>query len=49
MDLEEIPHYGTVSKQDQLFKYGDTYGALELHGACNSTWASDRSQRRSMG
>ena len=49
MDLEEIPHYGTVSKQDQLFKYGDTYGALELHGACDSTWASDRTQRRSMG
>ena len=49
MDLEDVPHYGTVSKQDQLFKYGDTYGALELHGACDSTWASERSQRKSMG
>ena len=31
MNLEDIPHYETVSKLDQLFKYGDTYGALELN------------------
>ena len=49
MDLKEVTHYGTVSKEDQLFKYGDTYGTLKLHGTCDSTWASDRTQRQSMG
>ena len=48
-ELEDIPHHGTMSEAAELDKYYDEPNATQLHGACDSTWASDRKTQRSMG
>ena len=43
-DLEEVLHYGTVSKEDQLFKYGDTYAHSNymVHATLHGHWTGPR-------
>ena len=38
-----------MSKPEQLLKFDDSAGPLELHGACDATWALDKKEQRSMG
>ena len=38
-----------MSKPEQLLKFDNTAGPLELHGACDATWALDKKEQRSMG
>ena len=38
-----------MSGEKELQQYQDDHDATQLHGACDSTWGSDRKTRRSMG
>ena len=39
----------TISDESILRKFEQQHNALEIVGACDATWASDRKHRRSMG
>ena len=49
MDLPYAPDPTTISDESVLRKFEPQYNALEIVGACDATWASDRLHRRSMG
>jgi hypothetical protein len=49
MDLPIAPDPTPISAPSQLYKFDDQWNALEIIGSCDTTWASDRTERRSMG
>ena len=49
MDLPYAPDPSTISDAAVLRKFEPQHNALEIVGACDATWASDRLHRRSMG
>jgi hypothetical protein len=49
MDLPIGPDPNPISAPSQLYKFDDQWNALEITGSCDTTWASDRTERRSMG
>ena len=49
MDLPVSPEPTPISPPADLAKYDEHWNAQLLTGACDSTWASDRLERRSMG
>jgi hypothetical protein len=49
MDLPIAPDPTPISAPSQLYKFDDQWNALEIRGSCDTTWASDRTERRSMG
>jgi hypothetical protein len=49
MDLPIGPDSTPVSAPSQLHKFDEQWNALEIIGSCDTTWASDRMERRSMG
>ena len=49
MDLPYAPDPITISDDITLRKFNQQHNALEIVGACDATWASDRLHRRSMG
>jgi hypothetical protein len=49
MDLPDKPLPTPISKAENLTKFRPTTDPLELYGSCDTTWASDRLTRRSMG
>jgi hypothetical protein len=49
MDLPIAPDPTPISAPSQLYKFDYQWNALEITGSCDTTWASDRTERRSMG
>jgi hypothetical protein len=49
MDLPIALDPNPISAPSQLYKFDDQWNALEITGSCDTTWASDRTERRSMG
>ena len=49
LDLPYEPDPVTISDDNVLRKFELQHNALEIVGACDATWASDRKHRRSMG
>jgi hypothetical protein len=49
MDLPIAPDPTPISAPSQLYKFDEQWNALEITGSCDTTWASDRTERRSMG
>ena len=49
IDLPYSPDPITISDNNELRKFDQQYNALEIVGACDATWASNRLHRRSMG
>jgi hypothetical protein len=49
MDLPIAPDPTPISAPAQLHKFDEQWNALEITGSCDTTWASDRIERRSMG
>ena len=47
--LLSIPHFGTVTKEEQLVKYDDMYDSMTLHGVYDANCASNKNQWWSMG
>ena len=48
MDLPQHPDPKPISYSSALSKFDDFWNAQQLAGNCNSTWASDQFERRSM-
>jgi hypothetical protein len=48
MDLPIAPDPTPVSAPSQLYRFDEQWNALEITGSCDTTWASDRTERRSM-
>ena len=49
MDLPKRDLPTPRSKPSQLKRFNNVNDPFQVHGACDTTWASDRLQRRSMG
>ena len=49
MDLPYKSDPITISNDNTLQKFKSQHNALEIVGACDATWASNRKHRRSMG
>jgi hypothetical protein len=49
MDLPIASDPTPISAPSQLYKFDDQWNALEITGSCDTTWALDRTERRSMG
>lgn len=48
-EIEDIPYHGTVSTVAEIDPYHDKPNTTQLHGACDSMWASDRKTTQSIG
>ena len=46
MDLPIAPDPTPISALAQLLKFDEQWNALEITGSCDTTWASDRIERR---
>jgi hypothetical protein len=49
MDLPIAPAPTPISAPSQLYKFDGQWNALEISGSCDTTCASDRTERRSIG
>jgi hypothetical protein len=49
MDLPIALDPTPISASSQLHKFDEQWNAIEVTGSCDTTWASDRTERRSMG